>query len=372
MQKILFVIPDAGYSGAARQLSLLATGLPRTGFMVRVVVLGGEGPLARALRDAGVAVDVLGWTRLVDFDWLRRLRDVVHDFRPDVIHAIRLTALRAARLAGLRAAQLIASDLLTGREKGQRLAALDRWLVRRLSQVVARGPEEAISYRTLGIPAEQIAVIPPAVLPSPARGAADPLPQLDGLVGAGDRVLLGLGPIEPHKGFRDAVWAMGILRFLPADPHLILVGSGSDRARLEEFAHATEVAHRVHFVGEQPDVTLFLARADLVWMPSRSAAGRNAALEAMAAGRAVVASRRKALAEIVEDGVTGWLVAPGDKVALARYTRLLLDDADLRGRQGDAGRRRAAEHFSLSQQISLWQSLYEGSRDAVRTRSVSA
>src|SRR5262249_34059191 len=98
-------------------------------------------------------------------------------------------------------------------------------------------------------------------------------------------------------------------------------------------------------VGPQADVRPLLARAEAVWCPGRVESGVQTALEAMAAGRPVVASRWPRLAELVRDGATGYLVPPGDKTALAGQTHRLLLDAALRQALGEAARRRAAEHF---------------------------
>jgi glycosyltransferase involved in cell wall biosynthesis len=95
-----------------------------------------------------------------------------------------------------------------------------------------------------------------------------------------------------------------------------------------------------------------------VWLPSRADRGATSALEAMAAGRPVVASRWPGLAEVVADGETGVLVPPGDKAALARETRLLLDDSERRRRMGEAGQRRAADRFSVGAMVGAFESLY--------------
>ena len=73
-----------------------------------------------------------------------------------------------------------------------------------------------------------------------------------------------------------------------------------------------------------------LAQAAVVWVPSLADSGFGVALQAMAAGRPVVASRWPALAELVVDGETGYLVQPGSKIELAQKTRRLLGDAGLR------------------------------------------
>ena len=70
------------------------------------------------------------------------------------------------------------------------------------------------------------------------------------------RVVLSVGPLEPHKGYRDAVWAFDILKYLYDDVHLLLVGEGSARAPLQHFARLVRADDRVHFLG---------ARTDLPW-----------------------------------------------------------------------------------------------------------
>src|SRR5262249_38944222 len=95
VRKVLFVIPSLEYGGAARQLTLLAAGLPRAAVVARVCVLGSAGPWADDLRTAGVDVTVLGWDRPVDPRPLLRLRHLLAEFRPDVVHAWQRPALPA-------------------------------------------------------------------------------------------------------------------------------------------------------------------------------------------------------------------------------------------------------------------------------------
>src|SRR5439155_17297264 len=114
------------------------------------------------------------------------------------------------------------------------------------------------------------------------------------------RVVLGIGPLEPYKGFRDAIWALDILHFLYDDLHLVLAGAGTDRPRLEAFARATRTRSRVHFAGPRADLGPLLHRAEVVWVPGRRG-GLCAALEAQAAGRPAVAGRQPDLAGVVRD-----------------------------------------------------------------------
>ena len=352
---ILFVIPSLEYSGAARQLSLLAAGLPRDSFHVRVVVLGTESPWATSLRSQGVEVEILGWRRPFDVLPFVALQRLVRSTQPDVLHVWGATALRAVVLTGSRAATLLVSRVLSF---AHRTSRLDRWLLTRARGVIAFGEAEAERYRQLGVSGTSITVVSPG-MPVPS-GVVKPA-ELPGVT-ANDRVLLGLGPIEQHKGFREAVWTFDILRHLYDDVHLVLAGDGPDRPRVEQFVRQIGVRNYVHFTGVCAETASLLHRADMVWVPSLRGSGVCATLEAMAAGRPVVASRLPDLAEIVVDGETGFLVEPNNKAALARQTRLLLNDPLRRQRMGEAGRRRVGELFSVNGLVEACARRYAGER----------
>jgi glycosyltransferase involved in cell wall biosynthesis len=345
MRTILFVLPNLEYRGAARQLSLLAAGLARESFRVHVAVLGLETPWAESLRGEGVEVEVLGWLRPFDVLPLVKLRRLVRSMRPDVLHVWGLAALRALVLTGSRPVnRLLISDALSF---AQRLGWLDRWLLQRAEGVIAFGAAEGERYRWLGVADTRLTIVSPAM---PIPMAPDKPAELPGMP-TNDRVLLGLGPIEQHKGFREAVWAFDILHHLYEDVHLVLAGDGPDRSRVEQFARQIGVRKYVHFLGACGDLAPYLHRAEMVWVPSLRGGGVGAALEAMAVGRPVIASRLPDLAEIVVDGETGFLVEPNNKAALARQTRLLLDDPLRRQRMGEASRQRVREQFTVARLV---------------------
>jgi glycosyltransferase involved in cell wall biosynthesis len=358
VRTILFVISSLEYSGAARQLGLLAAGLPGDAFRVRVAVLGTETPWVASLRGEGVEIEVLGWRRPFDVLPLVTLRRLVRSIRPDVLHVWDTTALRAVVLTGSRPAnQLLVSAALSFAHRPDRL---NRWLLSRVGGVIAFGAAEAERYRRLGIADSRITVVAPAMRVSGAARLAAPT-LLPG-VSANDRVLLGLGPIEHHKGFREAVWAFDILRHLYDDVQFVLAGVGPDRPRVEQFARQIGVPEYVHFLGACADTAPLLHRANIVWVPSLRGGGVCAALEAMAAGRPIVASHLADLAEIVVDGETGFLVEPNNKAALARQTRLLLDDPQQRQRMGESGRQRVREHFTVAGLVETCAQRYVGEK----------
>jgi glycosyltransferase involved in cell wall biosynthesis len=345
VSKVLFVIDSLDYSGRARQLTHLAAGLPRERFSVRVCVLGGDAPWGDELRARGVRVDVLNWRRVFDVKPLWDLRALIRTEAPDVIHAWGLKVVTALVVAGgCRPGRLLVSAALPGRDTWRWPA---RWLLPRVKRVIALGEAEAEGYRRLGVRGEQMAVVPPGV-PVP-----DALPTPASLTGlpADARVILCLGPILRHKGHRDAAWALNILQLLHANLHLVILGSGAGLGTIRRLVAANDLGRHVHLVGPVADVSGWLAGAELVWVPSLRPSGRYAVLEAMAAGRPVVASRLPGLTELVAEGQTGDLFMPGDKADLCRKSRRLLDYPDHAARMGAAARQRVIEHFSLTAHV---------------------
>jgi glycosyltransferase involved in cell wall biosynthesis len=139
---------------------------------------------------------------------------------------------------------------------------------------------------------------------------------------------------------------------------LWIAGEGPERSALESRAAALGVAARVRFLGRREDKADLLAACDLLVLPSRREGLGVAALEAMACGRAVVASRVGGLADAVVHERTGLLVAPEDPDALAAALARLTRDAGLRARLGAAGPGRIAEGFSAAQMCDAYARLY--------------
>jgi glycosyltransferase involved in cell wall biosynthesis len=134
---------------------------------------------------------------------------------------------------------------------------------------------------------------------------------------------------------------------------------GSYRSGLELRAERLGLKDRVVFAGFRLDVPEILAELAISVLPSITGEGLpNSVLESMAAGLPVVATNSGGTLEAVEDGQTGFLVAPSDAAALAQAIVPLLQDPSLGVRMGAAGRRRIADHFSLDRMTQEMQALY--------------
>ena len=152
---------------------------------------------------------------------------------------------------------------------------------------------------------------------------------------------------EPRKGGDVLLTALAALRQAGVPYRASLVGGGRQLAEERALVRRLGLGGQVELPGEVPDPFPYLERADVFVLPSRSEqSGSLALLEALQAGRAVVASRVDGIPEDVTDGASALLVEPGDAEALAGALARLLGDPGLRRRLGAAARRRFEERFS--------------------------
>lgn len=238
--------------------------------------------------------------------------------------------------------------------------ALERLAARLTDRMVALTGLEMEEHLERGIGRrEQFRVIPSGVDLDAIRLGAPPHETARARLGVDSetRLLVGVGRLEPVKGFQSLVKALPLILSVVPSARLLLVGEGSLRPVLEADARTLGVADRVGIVGVRSDVAAFLAAADLVVVPSLNEGMGRVLVEAMALGRPVVATRVGGIPAVVADGETGALVPPDDPPALALAVSELLKDPGLRQQMGEAGYLRA-EQFSLPVMESLLLELY--------------
>ncbi len=192
----------------------------------------------------------------------------------------------------------------------------------------------------------------------------DPDPALRVELSRGARhVVLMPGRFMPWKGHADVLDAFAALADLPA--RLVFVGGGETRERLEDQAMAVGVADRVLFTGTVPhrEMPRYLAAADLVVGASLASETFGMALaEAMACGRAVLASSWRGYDDVVVQGETGERFPAGDPRALAAALRRLLTDDAARARLGAGGRRHVQALFRWETVATRVQAVYDRAR----------
>jgi glycosyltransferase involved in cell wall biosynthesis len=159
-------------------------------------------------------------------------------------------------------------------------------------------------------------------------------------------------PVKDHATLFSAVATVPGL-------HLAVLGDGELRATLEALAHELGISERTHFTGWWTDVPSALADLDVVVLSSRNEGTPVALIEALAAGRPVVATDVGGVRHVVQDGETGWLCSAGEPGGLARLLTQVIAQPEASGRLAEAGRLRVAACFGYERLLAEHRSLYE-------------
>jgi glycosyltransferase involved in cell wall biosynthesis len=365
--RLLLIIPTLVRGGAEKQLVLLATGLPRDAFDVHVAVLTHSGPYEETLREAGIPVTVIGKRWKIDPLCYRRLKQHIRALRPDIVHTWLFAANAYGRQAAFatRVPHVIAGERCADTWKTSLHGAIDRALARRTERIVTNSSGVREFYAARGIPADKFVIIPNGIRPAPPENRVSREALLAELgLPPGARLIGAVGRLWPQKRIKDLIWAVDLLKSTRDDAHLIIVGDGPQRWRLERYRDQNEIPERVHFLGERGDVPRLMEHFDVLWLASEYEGQSNAILEAMAAGVPVIATDIPGNRDLVVPDVTGYLVPVGDRFEFTRRTHWLLDDEALRRRLGEAGRARVAAEFTVEQMVARHAALY---RELVRS-----
>ena len=168
-----------------------------------------------------------------------------------------------------------------------------------------------------------------------------------------------VGRLTPVKGIPYLLEAASVLLRQGAKVKILVVGEGSIRQDLMAQTRSLGITDRVVFLGHREDTDALLQALDIFVLPSLSEGVPMALLEAMAAARAVVASRVGGIPEIIEDGFEGHLVEPMDVKGLAERCRRLIESPDVARKMGEQGRKRVERDFSATTMADRVASVYK-------------
>jgi glycosyltransferase involved in cell wall biosynthesis len=341
MIRLALVIGRLNVGGAEAELIRLANRLDRSRFLPFVVTLQDPGPLASRVR--GAEIFSLRRKRKWVPGTYWALRGLLRELQPEIVQSFLFTENIFTRWIGQGIVVSGLQGSLSDREETGPSAklTLERWTWERARAVVSNSEFYRARYRALGLDDSRIRVIPSSVEPEAPGGSR--IREEFGI--RGDEVLVTcVARLVDRKGQEDLLRAGAGLRIL-------LVGDGPARRSLE--------GRGAILAGWRSDIPDILSASDIVVLPSRFGEGcPNAVLEAMAAGKPVVAARSGGTPEVVVDQETGILVPPGDGEALGEALRRLAGDPALRRRLGEAGRLRARDHYGVEGMVRAYEELY--------------
>ena len=317
--------------------------------------------MASQFREAGIEVRSLGLSRKTDIGVVLRLRALLKEMRPDVLHTYLLHGNILGRLIG----RLVGVPVIIGSERtigqARKWGRLATRLTNPLTDAVEVNSEiggRAIE-RDLGVPSEKIELVRSGLDLSVFSSAnrRDELRSEFGVT-ADQHLIVYMGRLRTVKGVEFGIRAFATaLEQLP-NIRMVLAGEGDQRNFLGSLVSELGISEQVEFLGVRNDVPELLGAADSVLMPSLTEGFPRTAIEAMAAGKPVIATNVGGTPEAVIDGETGILVPARDSDALSAAIVRLVGDTDLQARLAQAGRKRAEKNYSVDRYVSRLDELY--------------
>ena len=347
------------WRGGQNQVLLTVLGLRGRGHRTALVAHAGgelrrrmaEGPDLYLLAPRGELDLRAGW----------RLARLLQALDPDVVHAHDAHAVALAAAAFSMAGAGLTARLVAARRVDFRLAsnAFSRWKYRQVDRFICASAAIGSLLHAGGIPPARTTVVHEGVDLERIRAAPALDPHVEFGLPRGAPVVGNVAALVPHKGQRYLIEAAArVVRHVP-DARFVIAGAGEQESALRRRIAALHLQKHVVLAGFRPDIIPLHKGFDLFVMSSTSEGLGTSALDAMACGKAVVATRAGGLTEVVVEGETGLLVPVRNPSALADAIVRLLRDAELRQRCGEAGLARAQTTFDAERMVGETLQVYE-------------
>jgi glycosyltransferase involved in cell wall biosynthesis len=309
--RIAYVIDSLRRHGTQKSLVSIVSGLAERGYEQRVYVLNDVvvADIVQSLTSVGARVTVVGKAQLVALVGLLRLVADFRSWQPLIVQTfLPFGDVIGRTLARMANVPIIVSSI-RNRNLGKRSwqLLLDRMTIRWADRVIFNSKHVVpFSMAREGVHPKQVAHVPNGVEIyglRPSSGTARIRCELG--IGTTTRVIGTVGRLYPHKGHRHLLSAFAQVLADGADAVLLMIGEGPLRADLEAQAMQLGVAGKTRFLGERADIPDLLACMDIYVHASLWEGMPNAVMEAMAAGKPVVATGVDGTTELITDGETG-------------------------------------------------------------------
>jgi glycosyltransferase involved in cell wall biosynthesis len=379
--KVLRVIARLNVGGPALHVAYLTAGLADRGYdttLVAGTIARGEESMEFVADAHNVRIEPLDELHreispIRDLRAIVRLAQLIRRERPTILHTHTAKAGAVGRIAALLARDARPPIVVHtfhghvlrgyfGRIMTFGFRTLERWLARTTTSLIAVSPEVRDDLVALHVaPASKFAVVRLGI-DLGDRVANDDAQRRETRRQMGlreDAFVVGwVGRMTAVKRTESVVQALQGLVERDVDAFVVLVGDGPDRAHLERYAHELGVIKRCLFLGYQEEVARFYDAIDVLLLPSINEGTPVSVMEALAAGRPVVATRVGGVPDVVRDGVDGFLVDPDAPDALAERLAELAADPQRRAQMGEAGRARVLERYAVERLVDDVDRLY--------------
>jgi glycosyltransferase involved in cell wall biosynthesis len=365
--KILYCVTGAVFGGSVAHVLGLMRADISAGHIVGLVAAP-EPRLMSEARNIGIQVFpnpyfVYGIQLHKDMRALWPVLQIIRRFNPDIVSAHSTKAGYAARLACavLRKPVIFTAHgwaFTEGRSMWQRtiLALAERLAASTTAAIIcvsAYDRELALKFKVA--PPQKLVLIHNGVDPAPLLSAGGEHVRQEFGLGKVP-VLTMVGRLMPPK---DPLTLLKACKLLQGEFKLLIVGDGKLRQPSEKFVSQNNLGHKVIFTGERRDVPEILSASDIFILVSHWEGLPLAIIEAQISGLPIVASRIGGVPELVQDGINGFAISPGNVQALAEVIQRLLVDVQFRRRLGQEGRKKALDEFTFDRMLTKTYQVYE-------------
>ena len=385
---VLRVIARLNVGGPALHVAYLTAGLTPRGYdttLVAGTIARGEESMAYIAEQAEARVIALpGLSREIspfrDAVAVVRLAQLIRQVRPTILHTHTAKAGTVGRVAALVAGSARPPIVIHtfhghvlrgyfGPAKSTVFRVLERLLAKVTTVLVAVSPEVRDDLVQLGVaPAEKFAIVRLGIELEQRVASDVPRDEVRRRLGIPpQRFVVGwIGRMTGVKQTHDLLAALAELRAGGVDAGLLVVGDGPDRAGFEQRARELDLVRHCLFLGYQENVAPWYAAMDAVALPSGNEGTPVTVIEALAAGKPVVAYEVGGVPDVVREGVDGFLVEPGSTSGMAERLAQLAADPELGRRLGEAGRERVLERYGVGRLLDDVDKLY---RDTIAKKA---
>lgn len=339
------------WRGGQNQVLLTVNGLRARGDRAALVAHP-NGELRRRAAEGLELIPIAPRTEM-DLTAAWRLARVLKRLHPDVVHAHDPHGVAMAALARLFAGPdatfaLVASRRVDFHLKGN---SFSRWKYRQVDCFIAASDAIRTMLVADGVAPGDVVTVHEGIDVDRVAAAARVNVHAELWLPTDAPVVGNVAALVPHKGQRHLIDAMRIVLQSVPDARLVILGEGELRESLERHVHDLHLDKHVFLAGFRLDVPGMIKGFDLFVMSSVTEGLGTSLLDAMACGRAIVATTAGGMPEVVVDGETGLLVPPRDDRTLAEAIIQLLTNRPLRERMGEAGLARVREQFSVERMV---------------------
>jgi glycosyltransferase involved in cell wall biosynthesis len=343
------------WRGGQNQVLLTVNGLREIGHRTALVAHP-DGELRTRAAEGLDLIPLVPRTE-VDLTAAWRLSRVIKRLQPDIVHAhdphgVAMASLALSLATGPKSAYalppLIAARRVDFHLKGN---SFSRWKHRQVDCFIAASDAIRQMLISDGVPPEKATTVHEGIDLAHVQAAPPVNVHEDFWLPHGAPVVGNVAALVPHKGQRHLVEAAHLVVREVPDARFVILGEGELREHLEKQVKEYRLEKHVRLPGFRVDVLGCIKAFDIFAMSSVTEGLGTSLLDAMACSRPIIATRAGGIPEIVEDGVTGVLVAPRDHTSMAREIVRLLKDEPLRKRMGVAGYARVSERFTVERMV---------------------